>query len=271
MAINRHGTVLSVEVRPAHPASDAQNPMLTVDDEGYLCGSHLVADADGRILSFSVRGGQMVVGAEETVLRGSLLASGIYTSETGDSVAGRAHGEVLAETVRILQTKVPLTERVVRTTGEVRTGYTLNLFGCEAISVSYPPDLGKIVTFLQTFRKTEEKSGIDDTSCGIITDETISDAKDMSLCLPGGLPLPVSVRMTTLTETAEYTISLTEDAALQRARAGLDADEAALAVIRVLSRDEIVEHHGDHLTVTRYVSCIDNIAVEEEFRIKPQQ
>ena len=271
MAINRRGTTLSVEVRPAHPASKDREPSLTVDEEGYLHGTNLVADADGRILSFSVHGGQMVAGAEQMVLRGSLLASGVYTSETGDTVAGRAHGEVLAETVRVLQTEVPLTEQVQKTTGKTRKSYTLKLFGRDCFTVSSLPDLHEIVTFLETFQKTGEKSGIDDGSCGIITDETISDAKDLPLYLPGGLPLPVSVRMTTLTETAEYTISLTEDAALQRARAGLDADEAALAVIRVLSRDEVVERHGDHLTVTRYVSCIDNIAVEEEFRIKPQQ
>lgn len=268
MAINRRGTVLSVEVRPTHAVSDEQEPDLTADEDGYLHGTNLVADADGRILSFSVRGGQPVVEAEQTVLRGSLLASGVYTSDTGDNVAGRAHGEVIAETVRVLQTEVPLTEHLQKTTGAVRRTYTLKLFGVECFTLSDLPDLRKIVTFLETFRKNDEKSGIDSGSCGIITDETISDATESFLNLPGGLPLPVSVCKTTLAETAEYTNTLTEEDALQRARAVLDAEEAALAVVRVLSREEVVELQNDRLCVTRYVSCIDNIAVEEEYRIK---
>jgi hypothetical protein len=197
MAINRYGTVLSAEVRPSHAVSRDQEPKLTEDAEGYLCGTNLVADADGRSVSFSVRGGQPTVTAEQTVLRGSLLASGIYQSETGDAVAGRAHGEFLAETVRILQAEIPLTEQVIRPTGNVRTTHTLILFGKPVLSLTWPlPGFREIVTFLETFRKNGEKSGIDGESYGIITDETILDAAESPMYLPGGLPLPVSVRMT---------------------------------------------------------------------------
>ena len=271
MAINRHGTVLSVEVRPAHTASKEQDPKLTVDEEGYLCGTNLVADADGRVLSFSVRGGQMVVGAEQMVLRGTLLASGIYLSDTGDAVGGRAHGEVIAETVRIVQAVVPLVEQTVQTTGQHHTMYTLSLFGKSVISVCHPlPTVSEIVTFLETFRKNGEKSGISTGSCGIIADETISEVTKSELHLPGGLPLPVSVCVTTRTGVKKESRILTNEEALNRAKAVLDAEEAALGARRILSREEAVEYSDDHLTVTRYVFCIDNIAVEEEFRIKPQ-
>ena len=271
IAINRRGTVLSVEVRPAHTVSKEQEPALTVDEEGYLCGTNLVADADGRILSFHVRGGQMTVGAEEMVLRGSLLASGIYVSETGDMVGGRAHGEVLAETVRILTTEIPMTEQVIRTTGRVDTTRTLCLFGKPILSVRHPLSyVREIVTFLETFLKIGEMSGIDGESCGIIADETISETTESVLCLPGGLPLPVSVRVTTRTGVTPTIRKLTEDDAMLRAEAALDAEEAALGARRILSRDETVSLTEECLTVTRYVFCIDNIAAEEEFRIKVQ-
>ena len=271
IAINRYGTVLSVEVRPSHIADRTQEPVLTEDAEGYLVGTNLVADADGRILSFSVRGGQSVVTAEEFVLRGQLLASGVYTSETGDNVAGRAHGEFLAETVRILETRVPLTTHTVQTTGESRTTGTLCLFGKPILSVAYPPAFpDKIVTFLETFFKNGEKSGIDGESCGIITDETISDASELSFHLPGGVPLPVSLRMTTETGVIGIPGTLTEEEALSCAKAALDAEEAALGAVRILSREETAVREDDVLVVTRYVYCVDNIAAEQEFRIKAE-
>ena len=271
MAINHYGTVLSVEVRPAHAVSNERNPKLTLDEEGYLHGTNLVADADGRVLSFSVHGGQPVVVPEQFVLRGELLASGIYTSDTGDNVGGRAHGEVLAETVRMIVTEVPLLSQTIQTTGDVKTKHTLLLFGKPLVTVSKPlPGIGEIVTFLETFFKNGEKSGIDGASCGIIADETISDAAEWSLHLPDGLPLPVSIRKTTVTGVREIPKTLTEKEALLRAKAVLDAKEAALGVSRILSREESAVWNEDVLTVTRYVFCVDNIAVEQDFRIKTE-
>lgn len=271
IAINRCGTVLSVEVRPSHMPDRTQDPKLTDAGDGYLVGTNLVADADGRILSFSVRGGQSVVQPEQFVLRGELLASGVYTSETGDNVGGRAHGEFMAETVRILQTEIPLTAHTVQTTGKSRTTRTLCLFGKPLLSVSDPLiDTTEIVTFLETFFKNGEKSGIDGESCGIIADETISDASEWSLCLPDGLPLPVSVRKTTETGVIGIPQTLTEQEALQSAKAALDAEEAALGAARILSREETAVWENGTLTVTRYVFCVDNIAAEQEFRIKAE-
>lgn len=270
MAINRVGTVLSVEVRPAHTVSrDGETALLAED--GYLRGSHLVADADGRILSFSVRGGQMTVVPEQMVLRGQLLASGIYTSETGDAVAGRAHGEVLAETVRVLRADIPITETVIRPDGSVRTEGTFVLFGHDILTVSWPPCLPEqIVTFLETFQKNGEKSGIDRHGCGIITDEAISDAAELPLCLPGGLPLPVSVRVQNYLGIQTTERALTEEEALLRARTALDRQEAALGAKQMISREETVLKQDGVLTAERYVFCVDNIAVPEEYRIKPE-
>lgn len=271
IAINRCGTVLSVEVRPSHAADRSQDPKLTTDEDGYLVGTNLVADADGRVLSFSVRGGQPVVVPEQLVLQGELLASGVYSSETGDNVGGRAHGEVLAETVRILKTEVPLTTHTVQTTGDVTTTRTLCLFGKPILSVRNPlVCVSEIVTFLETFFKNGENSGIDGESCGIITDETISDASELSLHLPDGLPLPVSVRKVTETGVIGIPKTLTEEEALLCAKAALDAEEDALGAARILSREESAVWDGDVLTVTRYVYCVDNIAVEQEYRIKAE-
>ena len=271
IAINRYGTVLSVEVRPSHAADRSEEPKLADGEDGYLVGTNLVADADGRILSFSVRGGQPVVMAEEFVLRGQLLASGVYTSETGDNVAGRAHGEFMAETVRILETRVPLTTHSVQTTGKSRTAYTLCLFGKPLFSVKHPlVSRGEIVTFLETFFKNGEKTGIDGESCGIIADETISDASEWSFHLPDGLPLPVSLRKVTETDVIGIPQTLTEQEALLCAKAVLDAEEAALGAARILSREETFVREDGALVVTRYVFCVDNIAVEQEFLIKAE-
>ena len=271
IAINRYGTVLSVEVRPSHAADRSEEPKLSEGEDGYLVGTNLVADADGRILSFSVRGGQPVVMAEEFVLRGQLLASGVYTSETGDNVAGRAHGEFMAETVRILETRVPLTTHSVQTTGKSRTAYTLCLFGKPLFSVKHPlVSRGEIVTFLETFFKNGEKTGIDGESCGIIADETISDASEWSYHLPDGLPLPVSLRKVTETDVIGIPQTLTEQEALLRAKAVLDAEEAALGAARILSREETFVQEDGALVVTRYVFCVDTIAVEQEFLIKAE-
>ena len=271
IAINRCGTVLSVEVRPAHTASRDQEPSLDAQEDEYLYGTNLVADADGRVLSFSVRGGQPVVTAEQFVLRGELLASGIYTSETGDAVGGRAHGEVLAQTVRILTAEIPLHENVAETTGTARTTYTLCLFGKPRVSVSDPRTvMGEIVTFLETFFKIGEKSGIDGESCGIITNETISDTAERTFTLPNGPVLPLSVRQTTAADVMYTVRSLTEEEALLRAKTALDAQEAALGAARIDSREETTVWEDGILCVTRYVYCVDNIAVEQAFRIKAE-
>ena len=203
--------------------------------------------------------------------RGQLLASGVYTSDTGDIVCGRAQGEVLADTVRILTARVPLTETVECATGEVRTEYELALFGHGLLKLEKPlPWVRQIVTFLQTFRNWLKKTGIDGASCGIIADEAISDARESHLCLPDGLPLPVSVRVTTYSGVTKATRELDAAQARLRAKADLDAQEAALGVHEIYSREESEEWDDGVLTVIRYVSCRDNIAATEEYRIREQ-
>ena len=271
MAVNRRGTVLSVEVRPSHAVPHDRETPLIPDGEGFLVGTHLVADADGIVRSSFVRGGVLTVQPEQIVLRGQLLASGVYTSDTGDIVCGRAQGEVLADTVRILTARVPLTETVQCATGEVRTEYELALFGHGLLKLEKPlPWVRQIVTFLQTFRNWLKKTGIDGASCGIIADEAISDARESHLCLPDGLPLPVSVRVTTYSGVTKATRELDAAQARLRAKADLDAQEAALGVHEIYSREESEEWDDGVLTVIRYVSCRDNIAATEEYRIREQ-
>ena len=272
MAVNRRGTILSVEVRPSHAVPHDRETPLIPDGEGYLVGTHLVADADGIVRSSYVRGGQLTVQPEQIVLRGQLLASGVYTSDTGDIVCGRAQGEVLADTVRILTARIPLTETVQCATGEVRTEYELALFGHGLLKLEKPLPWGRqIVTFLQTFQNWLKKTGIDGASCGIITDEAISDARESHLCLPDGLPLPVSVRVTTYTGVTETTRELDAAQARLRAKSDLDAQEASLGAREIYSRAESEEWEDGVLTVIRYVSCVDNIAAAEEYRIREHE
>jgi hypothetical protein len=50
----------------------------------------------------------------------------------------------------------------------------------------------------------------------------------------------------------------------------LDAEETALGAARILSREETFVQEDGALVVTRYVFCVDNIAVEQEFLIKAE-
>ena len=55
-----------------------------------------------------------------------------------------------------------------------------------------------------------------------------------------------------------------------RAKAVLDAEEDTLGAARILSREETFVQEDGALVVTRYVFCVDNIAVEQEFLIKAE-
>ena len=122
----------------------------------------------------------------------------------------------------------------------------------------------------ETFFKNGEKTGIVGESCGILADESISDASVWSFHLPDGLPLPVSLRKVTESGVIGIPQTLTEQEALLRAKAVLDAEAAALGAARILSREETFVQEDGALVVTRYVFCVDNIAVEHEFLIKAE-
>lgn len=265
MAINRRGTVLSVEVRPSHAVKEDLSDRLAQDgEEGLLRGTHLVADADGIIRSTSVRGGQLMVMPEQMVTAGTLLASGMYTSETGDIVAMRAHGEVMAETVRTLTAEIPLAVTEDVYSGKSSSAYILRAFGAEIFRLQMP----EIVTFLEIFQKNAESTGTSGTEYGIITDETIPVTTESVLRLPGGTPLPLTAAVETRHGVVSRTRTLTKEEALRTAKADLDAKEAALAAAKILSREEDVVWGEEMLTVTRYVFCVDNIAAEESFWVK---
>ncbi|MBQ7982066.1 MAG: sporulation protein YqfD [Clostridia bacterium] len=265
MAINRRGTVLSVEVRPSHAVKEDLSDRLAQDgEEGLLRGTHLVADADGIIRSTSVRGGQLMVMPEQMVTAGTLLASGMYTSETGDIVAMRAHGEVMAETVRTLIAEIPLTVTESVYSGKSSSAYILRAFGAEILRLQMP----EIVTFLEIFQKNADSTGTSGTEYGIITNETIPVTTESVLRLPGGTPLPLTAAVETRHGVVSRTRTLTKEEALRAAKADLDAKEAALAAAQILSREEDVVWGKEMLTVTRYVFCVDNIAAEESFWVK---
>ncbi len=268
MAINRSGTVLSVEVRPAH-VPDVDRTEALRPEEGYAVGTNLVADGDGRILSFSVQGGQTVVSAEQMVTEGTLLATGMYTSETGDIVGMRVHGEVLAETVRTLCAEIPLVRSSAIPVDVTRREWTLVAFGKPLLHISWPLfDVGEIVTFLQTFRFWDKNAGISGEKYGIITDETILQDPPKAITLWDGVPLPLVLQSATVLQCTEERYVLTEEEAAACAKKVLDGAMAALGAREILSCEESFSYRDDTLYAVRYVYCIDNIAREEEFRIK---
>ena len=143
------------------------------------------------------------------------------------------------------------------------------MLGKTVAHLAWPPVLGeKIVTFLQTFCFLDKNAGNVAGECGIITDETILDGDKTPLRLTDGTVLPLTVRRIDCMEITQQTRCLTEADAQTAADLQLDEMQTALGVRQVLSCVQTYEIRENVLYAVRYISCIDDIASEEEFRIK---
>lgn len=266
IAVNRRGTVLSVEVRPARAVREDITGKPHDEGDGMLTGTNLVADADGKVLRWELRDGMSVVAAEEMVTKGQVLATGIFESKDGDVRFSRVSGKVYADTLRRLSVTVPFEKEETVYTGERETRRTLVFFGHELPlparrTLENTGEAGaENVTFLQIFRNFLGNAGFSADSCVIIEDETV-------LRLPGGVPLPIAVKTETRYGTETVVRRLTEAEARAYAERALDEQRAAMtdAVIRSEETGEV--RTEDALTVTRDIFCIDNIAQVREYGI----
>ncbi len=271
MAINRQGTVLSVEVRPSRAVREDHTGKPLPTEDGKLAGGNLVANGDGQIVRTELRNGVSLVVPEQMVTRGDVLATGIFESKDGDVRYTRVTGKVFAKTLRILTVTIPLTVEEISYSGETATSRTLYMFG-HAISLPSRHAKGKTnrgrqendaesnVTFLEIFQNFFGNSGFSAAEYDIIEDNKF-------LRLPDGTALPVFLHTETKNGMITTKRTLTEEEAVQRAEAQLSEMRDALTDAEILSCEAVVSRTEDAITVTWNIDCIDNIAEGAEFLI----
>lgn len=266
IAINRRGNVLSAEVRSAHAVSKENSAVLTEDGDGVLAGTNLIADTDGRILSWEVGDGHVLVSHEQMVTRGTLLATGFYESKDGDVIYSRAKGKVFAETVRTLCAEIPLNVAENVYTGGESKRYTLSFFGVELPTVTVPAGLfaPSNVTFLEIFQNWRKKSGLSDVKYDTIIDEHPLTLKD-------GTRLPLTLKTEVRLYKTEAVRTLTKEEATALAEQSLAEQLSGMTDAVVLSAETNTVWEEDRLIVTRDVYCIDNIAVQVPYYVKNEE
>lgn len=255
MAINRRGTVLSVEVRSSHAVTDEKEGDIRITEDGLWEGMNLVADADGKIVRFAVEDGNIVVSAEQMVMKGDLLAAGIFESSDGDVRYSCARGKVWAETIRQLRAEIPLQVTEDIATGKTETRYTGHFF-----RFSLPVITRSNVTFLEIFQNWRKKTGFSDGEYDTIIDEHI-------LTLPDETPLPFTCTAETRLYKTRKTRTLTGEEALALAERSLAEQLSGMPDVTVLSTETNTVWEDDRLIVMREVYCIDNIAEQKPFYI----
>lgn len=261
IAINRRGTVLSVEVRPSYQIEHDDRGSLIPNGEGYLEGTVLVANADGIIVRTELRNGTSQVATEQMVTKGEVLASGILESVDGDVRFSRVSGKVFAKTVRELSVTVPLHRQETAYSGESELTRCVRLFGYEIPLPRVVKSADENVTFLEIFQNHLGNSGFSAPEYDIIEDEKI-------LSLPDGTELPISyvTRMKNGKETKAVWES--RESALAIAQKELSAMRDGMTDAQIFGIARVIEETQDAVTVIWYVDCIDNIASVVPFTVR---
>ena len=247
MAINRKGTVLSVEVRPARAVTESHTGELHTAPDGTLRGADLTADGDGIIVRYEIQNGIPNVLPGQFVTAGEVLASGIFEAKDGDTHFSYAEGKVFAKTLRTFRTEIPFDIPETVPTGAEERLFRVRIFG-------------KDVTFLEILQKLLPNTGIVQGEYDIIEKKT-------GLFLPDGTPLPVeySTIVKRGRETRLRHLSREEAAALAKEKT--EQQIASCPDLTVLSVETEQTETADGVLCTAYVYCVDNIAQTTEFSL----
>ena len=202
--------------------------------------SNLVATQDGYILSQTILGGTPMFTPGESVIKGQVLVSG-YTDCGICLRAGRAEGEILAQTVREITAVTPSERQSIR----------------EITDKKY-----KISLLIRKKRINLWKdSRISDTSCGRMYEEYY-------VSLPGGFQLPIALCIDQYLEYAVSTVSLSEEIASRQLQSFSDS-----YLLRQTVAGEILQkqHHflndeGCYRLESHY-TCTEMIGKEQEEQI----
>ncbi|MBQ3483125.1 MAG: sporulation protein YqfD [Clostridia bacterium] len=224
MAIRRHGTVVSVQIREAEPTPA----------ERVNAPANLVAKCDGVIVLPLIYEGECLVQEGQVVRAGEILAGGLLDTDNNGYRITRAAGQVIARTVHTYTVTVPFTYEEKVYTGQ--KGYELSLF--------FFNSAGKIL-------KTTGNIGVE---CDIIENKNwLTVGKDRNLPFGWALSTHLAFEWRTATRTA------TEAHAL--AKAELEAQLAADSAGRtLLSRTVETQLDADGITLLCTVVCEEDIA-----------
>ncbi len=234
IAVRINGTVAEVQViehTPAPPEEERGKP------------ANLVAAMDGQIELIELYRGNAIVSIGQAVRRGELLVSGLYESQTVGVRYTRAAGKILARTEREFLVEVPLS-------------YEKKLLGeekCNRITLN----------FFNFSLKIFENSGNEGGMCDIIN-------KDREFSLPNGRRLPLSVKVEKRLPYTMVTATRTPEAALSLAYEELDRQMSSLSDNTELLTKRIETTLTETALILRCtVTCIEDIAVQQEFEILP--
>ena len=236
LSINTRGTVAHVQIIERVRGNPGDG-----EEGASRKPANLVALMDGQIEHLELYRGNAVVTVGQAVKAGELLVSGLYDSQTGSIRAMRASGRVMARTEHTIEVKIPLfyEEKV----------YTEPYF------------CGIELHFFDFSKKIFKNCGNQDILCDIIEYK-------FSFNRIGSNRLPLSL---TRLEARPYSLEWRErtpEEALELAYGELSNRLSALAGEAELLQKQITTEIGEEsiLLVCR-VSCIQNIAVQQEFEI----
>ena len=225
--INTSGCTAVISVRErAEEAREPEKPF-----------SNLIATQDGYILSQVVLKGTPMFSPGESVMKGQILVSG-YT-DCGICIrAGRAEGEILAQTGRNLSAVMPKTAAII---GEIRDrNYEISLL----------------------IRKKRinlwKSSRISDAVCGRMYAEYF-------VSLPGGFRLPIAICVDQYPEYQVSESTVTEEAALKQLQDFSDRYLLRQTVAgQILKKQQtLLEQEGVYRLQSRY-TCTEMIGREQE-------
>ncbi|MBE6672981.1 MAG: hypothetical protein E7599_05625 [Ruminococcaceae bacterium] len=224
ISVNMLGTVAHVEVKERKETDSG------TDKGGLSC---LVAERDGVIVGFDCSSGTIAVNVGETVKKGQVLVNGILETQ-GGAYFQSAAGRVRARTNRTLTFTVNKSE-------EVTVGYRRVL-------------LEKYIIFLGKSIKVFAKGGNLPQSCDTIREETVQ------LSLYRDLMLPIYEKKVYLEIPITERVSYTEEQAQRIAAEEIASQMAKIDGLSVLESEVIFTEDDHSYTMTRTITCIENIA-----------
>ena len=205
-------------------------------DYEYRQVSRVVASCDGVITSCVVTRGTGICRVGQAVRKGQVLISG-YTDHSGVVMAGRAEGEIFAQT-RHEMTAVAVPEASVRTDPEA--GYA-----------KYSLRIGKKRINLY------KGSGISDSSCAKMTAE-------YHFTLPGGYVLPLTlVREQYLVYRINEQQAAADQLSSQMSEYVQSLLRSEFVALSVVGTEETFDDTRDVITLNGIYSCVEMIGREQ--------
>ncbi len=236
LSINTVGTVARVQVIEHLVGEDAGDSQSVGKRP-----ANLVALCDGQIEYFELYRGNAMVTAGQAVKAGELLVSGLYDSQTGGFRYTRAAGRVLARTQRVLTVEIPLVYEEKVYEESILEGLTVHFF-----DFSY---------------KFFKNSGNQDILCDIIK-------YNSNLGQLGNNRLPMSFSRTEIHPYHLEERQRSAEEALELCYRELELQLSELSGdVQLLQKEITTEVRDGSVALVCTLTCIENIAVVQEFEI----